>query len=190
MATLTITAAGLAAIAECDIKKVVALSTLRQLGVIIASLGLGIANLAFFHLITHAIFKALLFICVGTLIHTHNHSQDLRTIGNLVNQIPLTLASLNIANLSLCGAPFIRGFYSKDAILETRLSNPTNPIIIFILFFATGLTAAYSIRLSITTLWSPQLSAPLSGTHDHDPFLTSAMLPLTVIAVMAGSVIN
>jgi NADH:ubiquinone oxidoreductase subunit 5 (subunit L)/multisubunit Na+/H+ antiporter MnhA subunit len=74
----TTTIAGLRAITECDIKKIIALSTLRQLGIMIASIGLGMVNLAYFHIVTHALFKALLFICAGTLIHSHIHSQDLR----------------------------------------------------------------------------------------------------------------
>jgi len=163
-ASLTIVIAGLSAIAECDLKKIIALSTLRQLGVIIGSLGLGIPDLAFFHLITHALFKALLFICGGTLIHFHHHGQDLRTIGNLAPQLPITIASLTLANLALCGAPFIAGFYSKDAILETTLISPTNILMIFIFFFATALTAAYSARLSLSALWAPNSNSPLSNT--------------------------
>jgi len=70
--------AGLSAITECDIKKIIALSTLSQLGIIITRLGLGFAQLAYFHIIMHALFKALLFICAGLMIHTHQHNQDLR----------------------------------------------------------------------------------------------------------------
>lgn len=122
----TILIAGLSALTECDLKKIIALSTLSQLGVIIASLGLGCVNLAFFHLITHALFKALLFICAGSIIHFHIHGQDLRTIGNLTRQLPFTISALLIANISLCGLPFISGFYSKDMILETAIFNPIN----------------------------------------------------------------
>jgi NADH-ubiquinone oxidoreductase chain 5 len=78
MATLTIIIAGLRAITECDIKKIIALSTLSQLGIIITSLGLGLPQLAYFHILIHALFKALLFICAGLIIHSHQHNQDLR----------------------------------------------------------------------------------------------------------------
>jgi NADH-ubiquinone oxidoreductase chain 5 len=78
IAVTTTTMAGLRAITECDIKKIIALSTLRQLGIIIAAIGLGMVTLAYFHIVTHALFKALLFICAGTLINRHIHSQDLR----------------------------------------------------------------------------------------------------------------
>merc|ERR1711893_215192 len=99
--------AGLRAIVEYDLKKIIALSTLSQLGYIMIGIGLGSPDLAFFHLITHAMFKALLFICAGTLIHFHHHSQDLRRVGNLTSQIPLTTTCLITANAALCGFPFL-----------------------------------------------------------------------------------
>lgn len=144
--------AGASAITECDLKKIIALSTLSQLGVIIARLGIGLVDLTLFHLLTHALFKALLFICAGNLIHLHHHSQDLRSIGNLSQQMPLTISCLFIANMALCGAPFLAGFYSKDLILEISLFNPTNLIAIILFLGATGMTAAYSTRLSISAL--------------------------------------
>jgi NADH-ubiquinone oxidoreductase chain 5 len=149
---LTALIAGLSANTECDIKKVIALSTLRQLGVIIVSLGLGAPMLAFFHLVTHALFKALLFLCAGSLIHLHFHSQDLRFIGNLSPQIPSISASLIVSNLALCGAPFIAGFYSKDLILELSLSSPTSLPILSLFFFATGLTVSYTARFLLAVL--------------------------------------
>lgn len=138
--------AGLRANTECDIKKIIALSTLRQLGVIIISLGLGYPLFALFHLLTHALFKALLFLCAGTIIHLHLHSQDLRFIGNLPESMPSITRALVIANLALCGTPFLAGFYSKDLILEISLFSPTSLPIILIFFFATGLTVSYTAR--------------------------------------------
>lgn len=111
--------AGARAIVEFDVKKIIALSTLSQLGLIIIAIGLCIPILAFFHLITHAIFKALLFICAGTLIHFHGHAQDVRHIGNISYQLPVTTTSISISRLALCAVPFMAGFYSKDAILES-----------------------------------------------------------------------
>jgi NADH-ubiquinone oxidoreductase chain 5 len=124
IATCTILIAGLCATTECDIKKIIALSTLSQLGIIITSLALNLPILTFFHITTHALFKALLFIGAGTFINYHNHSQDLRWMGNLTNQIPITVACISIANLALCGFPFIAGFYSKDYIIEIALNSP------------------------------------------------------------------
>ena len=150
--TLTIFIAGSVALVECDLKKIIALSTLRQLGVIIARLSLYMPNLTYFHLLTHALFKALLFICAGALIHFSSHAQDLRKIGGLSTTIPLTLSSLTIANLALTGIPFFAGFYSKDLILELTLFNPLNTLILLLFFIATLLTASYSIRLIISAL--------------------------------------
>jgi NADH-ubiquinone oxidoreductase chain 5 len=138
--------AGIVAIIEIDLKKIIALSTLRQLGVIIASIALGMPTLALFHLITHALFKALLFMCAGRLIHLTNHNQDLRMVGNIIHQIPLTRAAFIISNIALCGLPFLAGFYSKDLILEYRMFININFLIIILIALATGLTARYSIR--------------------------------------------
>lgn len=114
----TIFIAGLGANCEMDLKKVIALSTLRQLGVILASVGAGLINLALFHLFTHALFKALLFLCAGNFIHVGGHYQDMRYFGQMSLISPLTSRCLNVANLALCGFPFMAGFYSKDAIIE------------------------------------------------------------------------
>merc|ERR550519_1358489 len=152
IATLTITIAGIAATIETDLKKIIALSTLSQLGVIIAALGLGLPLLAFFHLITHALFKALLFVCAGSVIHFHDHDQDLRATGNIAISNPTLTSCITIANLALCGTPFLAGFYSKDLILEISSFSPNNIIILIIFFIATGLTAGYSIRFSVNLL--------------------------------------
>lgn len=112
--------AGTSACLETDLKKIIALSTLSQLGLIIIRLGLALNGFALFHLLTHALFKALLFLCAGTIIHVQQNNQDIRLMGNLSSQLPLTTSILNIANLALCGFPFLGGFYSKDLILEGR----------------------------------------------------------------------
>lgn len=115
---LTIFIAGLGANFEYDLKKIIALSTLRQLGVILRILALGFPDLAFFHLLRHALFKALLFMCAGVVIHRVGDYQDIRCIGSLVSYIPLRISYITVANLALCGFPFLAGFYSKDLILE------------------------------------------------------------------------
>ena len=190
IATITILIAGISAIAECDIKKIIALSTLRQLGVIIISLGLNLPGLAFFHLLTHALFKALLFLCAGSIILLHHHSQDLRFIGNLTRQIPLTSSCLIIANIALCGRPFLAGFYSKDIIIESTLFFNNNFIIINILILATALTAAYSIRIIVTVIWGPLSSLPYQYTSDEDSYITTPIINLTIGAILAGARIN
>lgn len=190
IATLTCLIAGLSANTECDIKKIIALSTLSQLGVIIVRLGLGAPLLAFFHLITHALFKALLFLCAGTLIHLHHHSQDLRFIGNLPLQIPSISSTIIVSNLALCGMPFLAGFYSKDAILELALNAPYNFIILIIFFFATGLTVSYTVRFLITVIWGPINLSPLHPLNDNDFFCSCSTLILASFSIIGGATLN
>lgn len=189
-ASLTTLIAGLRAITECDMKKIIALSTLSQLGVIIIRLALGAPVLAFFHLITHALFKALLFVCAGTLIHLHHHSQDLRFIGNLRRQVPSITSALLVANVALCGAPFIAGFYSKDIILEFSLFYPTNFFFLIMFFFATGLTARYTARFLLSVIWAPSCSLPLHPINDTDTLCTLPTFLLSLGAIAGGSALN
>jgi len=109
--------AGIRAIYENDLKKVIALSTLRQLGLIIIPLGVNIPILRFFHIVIHAIFKALLFIRAGTLISYNNHNQDLRLYGSFFTYTPITTSRIIISSSALIGVPFLSGFYSKHAII-------------------------------------------------------------------------
>jgi NADH-ubiquinone oxidoreductase chain 5 len=121
VATLLI--AGIVAIFEYDIKKIIALSTLSQLGVIIFAISLGLYKIAFFHLITHALFKALLFLSAGGYIHGIAGNQDIRLFGGLTQIFPNITVCINLANLSLCGLPFLSGFYSKDIIVEIAVQS-------------------------------------------------------------------
>merc|ERR1712152_104487 len=130
-----------------DIKKIIALSTLRQLGVIIIILGIGNPILSFFHLISHAFFKAMLFICAGIIIHNIKDYQDIRKIGFSYINIHFCISIIIIANISLCGLPFLRGFYSKDFIIEIILIKGKN--IFFLIIFGTILTVIYSCRLNL-----------------------------------------
>nr|YP_010247821.1 NADH dehydrogenase subunit 5 [Eunoe nodosa]QTJ29915.1 NADH dehydrogenase subunit 5 [Eunoe nodosa] len=190
IAVITMFMAGSAAIAECDMKKIIALSTLSQLGVMMTSLGLNLTSLAFFHLITHALFKALLFLTAGSMIHFHHHSQDLRFMGNLTMSSPLTLSSLLIANLALCGSPFLAGFYSKDLIIEMALFNPTNMIVMILFILATAMTASYSIRFMITVVWNSSNCLPFQYLSDSSTRMTSPMIALTLGAIFGGASLN
>nr|AHC94327.1 NADH dehydrogenase subunit 5 [Nerita fulgurans] len=188
--TITLLMAGIGANHEHDLKKIIALSTLSQLGVMMLSLGLGAWNLTLFHLYTHALFKALLFLCAGAIIHNNSNVQDIRSFGALAPQMPLTITCLNIANLALCGAPFLSGFYSKDLILETCLYNPTNSIALILIFLATGMTAAYSIRLSLVTLWQESSNLALTQNSDEDWVVTTPIIILTLAAISGGLILQ
>ena len=144
---LTIFLSGLGANFEFDLKKVIALSTLRQLGVIIFCLSIRLRKYSFFHLLTHAMFKSILFICAGVIIHNIQEWQDIRRLGILIINLPIVIIIFNCASFSLCGIPFLSGFFSKDLILEIYLIRLINKLILLILFISIGLTIIYSMRL-------------------------------------------
>jgi NADH-ubiquinone oxidoreductase chain 5 len=187
---LTMFIAGLGANFEFDLKKIIALSTLSQLGLIIRILSLGFFKLAFFHLLTHALFKALLFICAGVVIHNIKNSQDIRDIGRLVFHMPLTLSCLNIANLALCGLPFLSGFYSKDLILERVLILDLGMFSTFLFFFSTGLTVRYSLRLFYYSFLKFIGQSSLNVLSDNSLIIHKRMVGLLVFAIIGGSAIN
>lgn len=183
---LTIFISGLGANFEFDLKKIIALSTLRQLGLIITILGAGFINLAFFHLLTHAFFKRLLFLCAGVLIHRFKDTQDIRGMGNIIKFIPMVRTYFNIANLALCGAPFLAGFYSKDLILEVIFLSNINIIRFFLCFFSTGLTVRYSFRLLYWRFFSNFKLYGLFNLHDEDGVMNKRIFILIVIRILSG----
>nr|BDQ43909.1 NADH dehydrogenase subunit 5 [Metaphire sieboldi] len=186
IAVSTTTMAGLSAMTECDMKKIIALSTLSQLGMMMAAMGLGMVNLAYFHMITHALFKALLFICAGTLIHSHMHSQDLRWMGNITTQMPTTTSCFMLANMALCGAPFMSGFYSKDMIVESSIFYSNNLIMLIIIMFTVSLTSFYTMRFSLATIWGPSNSGPFTHLEEGSS-LTTPMLVLSSMSIISGA---
>jgi NADH-ubiquinone oxidoreductase chain 5 len=131
---------GFRAIFENDIKKIIAFSTLRQLGLIMFCLGLGIPLLALLHLFTHAIFKALLFLRAGLILISSFGTQDLRQLGSLLFRNPLLVVIFNIRRLCLVGAPFVRAFYSKHAIYEQIVMTGLNSFSIFLIIVGVILT--------------------------------------------------
>nr|QWT71537.1 NADH dehydrogenase subunit 5 [Limnodrilus hoffmeisteri] len=181
ISVLTMFMAGISATTECDMKKIIALSTLSQLGVMMCSIGLNSPTMATFHMITHALFKALLFICAGQLIANHMHGQDLRWMGNLASQNPMTSSSILVANMALCGLPFLAGFYSKDLIMEYMLTSGFNTLMIAMSFMAIGFTTFYSIRFSLLVIWSPLNHLPLFNPTET----YSTMIPMSMMSFMS-----
>lgn len=147
MGALTITISSLGAMYEIDLKKIIALSTLRQLGLIMMALGIKLYLLAFFHLLTHALFKASLFLCAGRIIHLFNGRQDIRNLNMVTSYIPITTSCLRICSLSLGGFPFLAAFYSKDKIIEEAFSDGSNFLCLFLLVFSVCFTMIYRFRL-------------------------------------------
>jgi NADH-ubiquinone oxidoreductase chain 5 len=186
---LTIFISGLGANFEFDLKKIIALSTLSQLGLIIMILSIGFIKLAFFHLLTHAIFKALLFICAGSIIHNIINRQDIRSIGGLCISIPLTSSFFNISNLALCGIPFLAGFYSKDLILEISSFSYINIYIYIIYFFSTGLTVIYSFRLVYYSIVGDFYRLSLNPLNDEGWLILKSIIILVLISIFGGSLL-
>lgn len=187
---LTIFISGLGANFEFDLKKIIALSTLSQLGLIMRILSIGFYKLAFFHLLTHALFKALLFMCAGSIIHNMNNRQDIRCIGGLCIHIPITSRCFNVANLALCGMPFLAGFYSKDLILEVVLLSYLNMFSFFLYFVSTGLTVCYSFRLVYYSISGDLNCRSLNVLNDEAWVMVKGIIGLLFIRVFGGRILN
>ena len=182
----TIFIAGCAAILEIDIKKVIALSTLSQLGIIIIIIGAGAPVLAYFHLLSHAFFKAILFICAGIIIHNIKDYQDIRKIGISKNFIPIVSSVILIANISLCGLPFLRGFYSKDIILELIIIKGINILIIVVVLLGTFLTVAYSCRMRFLVALNINKAESCYQMNDNDLYILIGIILLFPSSVLGG----
>nr|YP_010146974.1 NADH dehydrogenase subunit 5 [Conosia irrorata]QQP21496.1 NADH dehydrogenase subunit 5 [Conosia irrorata] len=187
---LTMFMAGLGANYEFDLKKIIALSTLSQLGLMMSILSMGFLKLALFHLLTHALFKALLFMCAGSIIHNMKNNQDIRLMGNLVTQMPLTSSCFNLANLALCGMPFLAGFYSKDLILEIVMLSYMNLFSFFLYFFSTGLTVCYSFRLIYYTLSGNYMGSSFHLMSDESWVMLSGKFVLLFMSIIGGSLLS
>nr|QHN56411.1 NADH dehydrogenase subunit 5 [Megaselia spiracularis] len=187
---LTMFMAGLGANFEFDLKKIIALSTLSQLGLMMSILSMGYYKLAFFHLLTHALFKALLFMCAGSIIHNMNNFQDIRVMGGLGVHMPITTGCFNISNLALCGMPFLAGFYSKDMILEIVSLSNINLLIFFLYFFSTGLTVCYSFRLVFYSVTGDLNCSSLNVLSDEGWTMLKGMMGLLIMSIIGGSMLN
>ena len=187
---LTIIMAGMTAMIEIDIKKIIALSTLRQLGVIIIILGLGNPILSFFHLISHAFFKAMLFICAGIIIHNIKDYQDIRKIGFRYFNLHFSISIIIIANISLCGLPFLRGFYSKDFIIEIILIKGKNMYFFFLIIFGTILTVIYSCRLNFLVSINFLKLESYYFIRENSIYIILGMIFLLPFSIMGGILIS
>nr|APX39268.1 NADH dehydrogenase subunit 5 [Psylliodes affinis] len=190
ISSMTMFMSGLGANFEFDLKKVIALSTLSQLGLMMSILALGGYKLAFFHLLIHALFKALLFMCAGNIIHLMGNCQDIRYMGGLINNLPLTCTYFNICNWSLCGIPFMSGFYSKDLIVEFMSMNILNIYIYFVFYLSIGLTAAYSFRLTYYTLTGNFNFISVNSLMESSKIMLMGMSGLIYIVIFSGGIFN
>nr|YP_010417655.1 NADH dehydrogenase subunit 5 [Protogoniomorpha temora]USF17775.1 NADH dehydrogenase subunit 5 [Protogoniomorpha temora] len=187
---LTMFMAGICANYEFDLKKIIALSTLSQLGLMMSILSMGYGDLAFFHLLTHAMFKALLFMCAGVIIHMMMDNQDIRMMGGISFYIPLTSLCMNISNLALCGIPFLAGFYSKDMVLEIVSMSNLNFFIYYLYYISTGLTMFYTIRLLMYLMVNDFNLLSIYNLYDEDFIMLKGMFLLLFMSLVSGSFLS
>nr|AWV84323.1 NADH dehydrogenase subunit 5 [Chilecicada sp. PL492] len=187
MSILTMLMSGIGANFEFDLKKIIALSTLSQLGIMMSIMMFGYPMLAFFHLIIHALFKASLFLCAGIIIHNFNNNQDIRMMGCLSYQMPMVMSMMNIANLSLCGIPFMSGFYSKDLIMEFMYFNNINFVIMIMMYLGIGLTSYYSARLTLFVMNMNYNHYKLSSIIEPMNKMMKSIILLTMYSIISGS---
>nr|YP_003934375.1 NADH dehydrogenase subunit 5 [Phrynoderma hexadactylum]BAJ21254.1 NADH dehydrogenase subunit 5 [Phrynoderma hexadactylum] len=173
------------AIKQNDMKKIIALSTASQLGLMMVAIGINLPNLAFFHLCTHAFFKAMLFLCSGIVIHNLADNQDIRHMGALLKCLPLTSSCMAIGSLALMGTPYLIAFYSKDAIIESVMNSYVNSTALILTLIATSFTALYSLRLVYTVLLHRLLTPHTTPSIFEEP--ETAKTPIIRLAI--GSII-
>jgi NADH-ubiquinone oxidoreductase chain 5 len=187
---ITIIIAGITAMIEIDIKKIIALSTLSQLGIIILILGIRNPILSFFHLLSHAFFKALLFICAGIIIHNIKDYQDIRKIGIRYNNLNYCISIIIVANIRLCGLPFLRGFYSKDLIIEIIMIKGKNLFLFLFIIIGTILTVIYSCRLNFLVRINFLKLESLYFISENSIYILLGIIFLLPFSIIGGIIIS
>jgi NADH-quinone oxidoreductase subunit L len=175
--------AALIALTQTDIKKVLAYSTVSQLGYMFLGLGVGAYTGAFFHVLTHAFFKALLFLGAGSVIHAMGGEQDMRKMGGLKGKIKITFVTMLVGTIAIAGIPPFSGFFSKDEILAAAFAHSTTFYVVGVI--TAMLTSFYMFRMMYLTFWGK-----FRGTHDQEHHLhespASMTIPLIVLAILSA----
>ena len=175
--------AALIAVTQTDIKKVLAYSTVSQLGYMFLGLGVGAYTGAFFHVLTHAFFKALLFLGAGSVIHAMGGEQDMRKMGGLAGKIKITFVTMLVGTIAIAGIPPFSGFFSKDEILAAAYAHSTTFYVVGVI--TAMLTSFYMFRMMYLTFWGK-----FRGTHEQEHHLhespPSMTIPLIVLAILSA----
>src|ERR1700712_4179978 len=173
-----------------DIKKIIAYSTMSQLGMMVLAIGLSSYNVSLFHLINHAFYKALLFLGAGSVIHAVSDNQDLRKYGGLKIFLPLTYTVMLIASLSLIALPFMSGFYSKDFILESSYGQffYSSKIIYFLALIGATFTILYSLKITYLTFVSTPngYKTDYRKAHEGDLYMVMPLIILAIFSIFFG----
>ncbi len=177
--------AALIAVQQNDIKRIIAYSTLSQLGYMVMAVGLNGPTPAMFHLTTHAFFKALLFLSAGSVILGMHHEQDIWQMGNLRKKMPVTFWTFLVGALALSGVPPFSGFYSKDSILAQALEQK-NYVLFGVAVFVAALTAFYTFRLFFVVFFGQEKSKAASHAHESPLVMTLPLLALALFAAIGG----
>nr|YP_010286767.1 NADH dehydrogenase subunit 5 [Halticus minutus]UKT60748.1 NADH dehydrogenase subunit 5 [Halticus minutus] len=185
LSLMTLLMSGVGASFEFDLKKIIAMSTLSQLSLMMSILFMGFPNLAFFHLLSHAFFKALLFLCAGLIIHCMNDSQDIRDMGYVGNMLPYTGSMFIVSSMSLLGMPFLSGFYSKDMILESMFMVNSNLFIYTMMISSVFFTFIYTFRLMYYFMYSGSCNFVFL-CYEEDKVMNLSMILLYMMSLFMG----